>query len=515
MPDRFLIKIAAPMAAVSLLLLGVGAAAAWNVHRQQIVTSNLIASEVEGMLAAHDFYVGMRDVRHALKQYMRTDDTQFRDMIPKLRANTRETLTIAKDLARTEKQQSLIADVDLGYQQFWKEFDRIQHTDFQGERGEALTKLLDEQTTKDILESGEEYIDVNRQLVERTNEANRVTSEQLRWGFLLLGVCGGAGGLIGGLAIARAVSRSIVQLEVSVRSAEGKLHPIVGPLRISRGGGFRELETGLARIETHVADLVERVQRSETELLRNEQLAAVGQLAAGIAHEFRNPLMPMKMLVQAALERNDGRGLCGRQLEVVEEEIERLERSIQVFLEFARPVSPEKSEFDVVPIVEQALELVEARACKQAVGLRWRFPETPVTIAADLGQIRQVLLNLLLNALDAMPEGGEVAIEVRRLSADDVPEPMRDVAWCEIRISDSGNGLSEDVLARIFEPFVTTKETGTGLGLSICRRIIAAHGGEITARNLRHGGAEFKFRLPCLAVAPVARPSATLLKSNV
>src|SRR5437588_10043198 len=91
----------------------------------------------------------------------------------------------------------------------------------------------------------------NVQLAERTNEASRVTSEQLRWGFLLLGVCGGAGGLIGGLAIARAVSRSIVQLEVSVRSAEGKLIPIAGPVRISRVGGFRELETGLARIESH------------------------------------------------------------------------------------------------------------------------------------------------------------------------------------------------------------------------------------------------------------------------
>lgn len=505
MPDRFLVKIALPMAAVSLLLLGLGAAAAWNVHRQQMVTSNLIASEVEGMLAAHDFYVGMRDVRHALKQFLRTDDSKFYETIPDLRAQTRETLEIANRLAHTDKQRSLIATVDAGYRRFWDEYDGIQQADFPGNRNEAMTALLDEEATAEILESDEEYIDVNRQLVERTNEANRVTAEQLRWGFLLLGICGGAGGLLGGLAIARAVSRSIVQLEVSVRSAEGKLIPIAGPVRISRSGGIGELETGLARIETHVADLVERVQRSETELLRNEQLAAVGQLAASIAHEFRNPLMPMKMLVQAALERNDGRGLCGRQLEVVEEEIERLERSIQLFLEFARPVPPEKSEFDVIPIVEQALELVEGRACKQAVGLRWRFPELPVTIAADLGQIRQVLLNLFLNALDALPEGGEVAVEVRRLSADDVEKSLRDVPWCEIRISDSGKGLPDEMLPRIFEPFVTTKETGTGLGLSISRRIITAHGGEITARNLRHGGAEFKFRLPCLPVAPVVR----------
>ena len=502
------------MAAVSLLLLGLGAVAAWNVHRQQIVTSNLIASEVEGMLAAHDFYVGMRDVRHKLKEFVRAEDRQILEVIPELRGSTHARLETAKELARTDRQRSLVAAIDAGYQRFWSEFDRIHGPDFEGDRAGAMTGLLNEQATSDILESGEQYIDVNRQLVERTNEASRITSEQLRWGFLLLGVCGGAGGLIGGLAIARMVSRSIVQLEVSVRSAEGKLVPIAGPVRISRTGGFRELETGLARIENHIADLVERVQRSETELLRNEQLAAVGQLAAGIAHEFRNPLMPMKMLVQAALERNDGRGLCGRQLEVVEEEIERLERSIQVFLEFARPVSPEKSEFDIVPIVEQTLELVEARARKQAVGLRWRFPELPVTVAADPGQIRQVLLNLLLNALDAMPEGGEAAIEVRRLSLDDVPEARRDVPWCEVRVSDSGKGLSEVVLARIFEPFVTTKETGTGLGLSICRRIIAAHGGEIAARNLRHSGAEFRFRLPCLPMAAAARPSAALLNST-
>src|SRR6185295_1094545 len=136
-----------------------------------------------------------------------------------------------------------------------------------------------------------------------------VTSDQLRQGFLLLGVCGGAGGLVAGLGIARAVNRSIVQLDVSVRSVAGKLNQVAGPVMISRVGGFRELETGLQTMKNHIADVVQRLQRSEMEVLRNEQLAAVGQLAAGVAHELRNPLMPMKTLVQAALERDDGRGL--------------------------------------------------------------------------------------------------------------------------------------------------------------------------------------------------------------
>jgi two-component system, NtrC family, sensor histidine kinase HydH len=510
MPDRFLIKVAAPMTALSLLLLGVGAAAAWTVHRQQIVTSNLIAREVEGMLAAHDFYIGMRDVRHTIK-YAKSRDEDYQQAISRLRQTTGERLKTAEALARTEHQKSLIATIDTVYRGFWEEFDRINRPDFSGDHEAALLKLATQQATTEIRESGEQYIDANREFVERTNEASQVTSMQLGWSFLLLGVCGGAGGLIGGVAITRAISRSIVQLEVSVRSAEGKLHPVAGPVRISRYSGFRELETSLGRIESQISDLVERLQRSETEVLRNEQLAAVGQLAAGIAHEFRNPLMPIKMLVQAALERGDARGLSGRQLEVVEEEIERLERSIDVFLEFARPVSPEKCEFDVVGVIDQALELVTARAAKQAVGFRRRLPEAPVPVVADIGQIRQVLLNLLLNALDAMPEGGEASVAVRRLASDEAPNLVPFVPWCEIRIGDSGPGLSEKVLANAFEPFVTTKETGTGLGLSICRRIISAHGGEISARNLPHGGAEFRVRLPCISVAAVPEPASDAL----
>jgi two-component system, NtrC family, sensor histidine kinase HydH len=258
--------------------------------------------------------------------------------------------------------------------------------------------------------------------------------------------------------------------------------------------------------------MVERLQRSELEVLRNEQLAAVGQLAAGIAHELRNPLMPIKMLVQAALERNDGEGLCGRRLEVVAEEIERLERSIAAFLDFARPVTPHKTVFDIVPVVEQALELVAARSRKQNVRICEELPDSAVTITADSSQIRQVLVNLLLNALDAMPEGGTVTVTVGQTSYNH-PAPLPpDDRRCEIRIADSGRGVDPGALDRIFEPFVTTKETGTGLGLSICRRIIVAHGGEITARNLVPHGAEFEIRLPCLNSADGSLPCAVPLK---
>jgi signal transduction histidine kinase len=504
MGDRFLLKLVVPLIAISCLLFGLGAVAAWNVQRQQAVTSTLIAREVEGMLAAHNVYVGMREIRHQLNQYLRTRQQEHSEVVRRLHEETEAQLERAKSLSRTAEERDLIGVVDRGYRQFWDEFQRITSEPGSAEHEAEMERLIDTTLTETILIPGQKYIEYSHGVVERTNEASRATSNQMRQGFLFLGVCGGAAGMVAGLGIARAVSRSIVQLEVSVRSAAGKLNQVAGPVMISQVGGLRDLETGLHTMESHIGDVVERLQRSEMEVLRNEQLAAVGQLAAGIAHELRNPLMPMKMLVQAALDRGDDKGLSGRQLEVVEQEIGRLEQAIQSFLDFAKPVPPEKTTFDLVHSVEQSLELVAGRAEQQAVYVREQLPETPVLVEADAAQIRQVLLNLLLNALDALPYGGEIVVSVEGPSR--VHAPNGGPEWTTIRIADSGVGVPEEILGRVFEPFVTTKETGTGLGLPICRRIVTEHGGEIACVNRPEGGAEFIIRLPSRAARLAAEP---------
>lgn len=508
MRDRFLLKIVASIIAISLMVVAIGVIAAWNVQRQQAVNSMLIAREVEGMLAAQAVDVGMREIRHQLNQYVRRGEQRYFDRIQSLHEETAAQLEKAKELARTAEEQELIAVVDRGYRRFWEEFQRINAPDYADDRRQALGQLVDQTLTDAILTPGQKYIDFNRQVVRRTSETSRMAADQMRQGFLLLGICGGAGGLIAGLGIARALSRSIVQLDVSVQSAAGRLSQVAGPVRISRVGGLRELEAGLQSVENHIAAVVERLQQSELEVLRNEQLAAVGQLAAGIAHELRNPLMPMKMLVQAALERDDGVGLTGRPLQVVEEEIGRLERSIQMLLDFARPPIPEKSRFDLVSMVEQKLDLVSGRADRQQVQLREDLPSGPVLIEADCGQIQQVVVNLLLNALDAISGGGQVRVSVETVS--DTGDAPPGGGWAVVRIADTGPGLPAEMLDRAFEPFVTTKETGTGLGLSICRRIVVAHGGQISACNLPQGGAEFTVRLPwapSLALADIAAPA--------
>jgi two-component system sensor histidine kinase HydH len=222
-------------------------------------------------------------------------------------------------------------------------------------------------------------------------------------------------------------------------------------------------------------------------VVRAEQLAAVGQVAAGVAHELRNPLTSIKMLVQTGLEGDPPAGLPVEDLAVVEREVRRMEQCIQMFLDFARPPRSERRRTDLAKVVHRALALVEGRAHRQKVTLSADVPSTPVPLRIDPEQVNQVLVNLLLNALDALPRGGAVRVECERSLAGNA---------VEVRVQDTGPGIAPGIQPRLFEPFVSSKESGLGLGLSICKRLIEAHGGSIHGGNWSEGGAVFTFTLP-------------------
>jgi two-component system, NtrC family, sensor histidine kinase HydH len=230
--------------------------------------------------------------------------------------------------------------------------------------------------------------------------------------------------------------------------------------------------------------VVEKLQQKEREVRRAERLAAVGQLAAGVAHEIRNPLTSIKMLIQAGRE-DPVIGLSEEDLQVIEREIRRLERSLQSFLDFARPPRLERRRQNLVCLIEQTLSLIRGRAEKQHVAITWLPPSGSVPIDGDGEQLQQVLVNLLLNALEALPQGGRIDVSLRPGNS-----------MVEVCVRDTGAGISAEVLPRLFEPFASDKETGLGLGLVVSRRIVEDHGGTLQARNRLDGGAEFTFALP-------------------
>jgi len=227
-------------------------------------------------------------------------------------------------------------------------------------------------------------------------------------------------------------------------------------------------------------------EQRERDLLRSDQMATVGQVAASVAHELRNPLTSVKGLVQVNLKEARARGLPAEDLRVIEQEIRRMERTLQAFLDFARPPRPERHRMNLLPLIEQTLALVRGRIEKRKVTLQVLRPAAPVVVEGDADQLQQLLLNLALNALDVLPRGGSLEIELR------IPHQ----GWIELRVSDSGPGIAPSLLPRVFEPFVSGKESGLGLGLTVSRRIAEDHGGDLLASNRPEGGACFLLRLP-------------------
>jgi signal transduction histidine kinase len=231
------------------------------------------------------------------------------------------------------------------------------------------------------------------------------------------------------------------------------------------------------------------LQQREREVLRAEQLAALGQLAAGMAHEIRNPLTSIKLLVQTVRADSSG-SFPADDLAVIEHEIRRMERTLQTFLDFARPPRLERSRRNLGELVSATVNLVRSRADRQNVSIDVQQIGVPIECLVDGGQLQQVLLNLILNALDVMPAGGRLQLRLENTANGPT-----------ITVHDSGPGISPSVLSRLFEPFASSKTTGLGLGLVVSKRIVEEHGGTLRGGNQPDGGAAFVVRLPASSAA--------------
>jgi two-component system sensor histidine kinase HydH len=488
-----MVRMTAPVVVTSLLLLVVGVGAAWYVHRLQHRVSDELKANVSSLRAAEELVIAWHEVRTLLDHYLLTGDPKYLAAVPALRPRAEQWLAEAERWGTASNEKEMMSRLRRGHGQFFVELERLRGNPT-GSLDQKVKELIDNVLTREILQPTQNYLALNAAESDESINENQVFATRLIWALLLLGTCGSGAGLVAGFGFARAFQRSLVQLSLPIRAAAGHLEEVVGPVTFSSTADLHEMESVLRMIAGQIGAVVERLRQSEREVLRAEQLAALGQMAAGMAHELRNPLTSMKILVQTALagERRErlaelsGIGLGGRDLIVLEEEITRLERLIQSFLQFAKPPQLEKRIVDVRPLISQAVQFLTDRAALCATHIETSLPPEAVRGEVDGAQFRQVLLNLLLNALDATGSGGVVWVDLRA-------EPD---GWLRLRVADNGKGLPAALDDQIFSPFVTTKETGLGLGLSISKRIIESHGGEISAANRSEGGAVFTIRLP-------------------
>jgi len=238
---------------------------------------------------------------------------------------------------------------------------------------------------------------------------------------------------------------------------------------------------------------VTRIREMESQLNRADRLAAIGELSARIAHEVRNPLASISGSVQLISQSDSIKKQDKKLLEIVLRETERLDKLLGDFLQYARPKPPERSWFSLKKLIHELMQLLHGDKRFNPIELHSSIPDSLV-IFADHDQIRQVILNLLINAAEASPEGGSVSIECRCSAAPLYNQSVD--CNLEVSVSDCGTGISENNLKLIFEPFFTTKSGGSGLGLAMVYRIIEAHGGNIAVENRVTGGTCFRFNLP-------------------
>jgi len=216
--------------------------------------------------------------------------------------------------------------------------------------------------------------------------------------------------------------------------------------------------------------MTRELKASRDMLVQSEKLAAVGQLAAGIAHEIRNPLTSIKMIVQLLGRRLKDDEAGQESVQAVLDEINRLEVIINGLLDLTRPVELELRSVNVADVVNDVLKFMEADLRHRKIQLVKRLDETLPETMLDADRVKQVFMNVILNAMQAMPDGGELAIKGHYDS---------DAGAVQIEISDTGIGMSQEVLAHAFEPFFSTKSGGTGLGLANVQKIMEQHKGDI------------------------------------
>lgn len=295
------------------------------------------------------------------------------------------------------------------------------------------------------------------------------------------------------MAGTRRVANGDLDYRLPVRSSDE-----LGALAASFNKMTAEVAGVQAEIEERVRLKTAELEQAHTAVLRSEKLASIGKLAATVAHEINNPLfgiLTYARLILRQVEKTeiDAKDEVSEQLRTIERESRRCGDLVKNLLTFARQAPSHKDARDARTLVDRAVALVRHKLELQNIELVEQAPEEAPPVLCDGAQIQQVILVLLVNAAEAMPQGGrlEVATEI---------DPEGD--HVRVRVRDSGMGIPPDILPQIFEPFFTTKEDQqrTGLGLAVARSIVEQHGGEISVRSEPGKGTEFTVSLPVAAL---------------
>ena len=324
--------------------------------------------------------------------------------------------------------------------------------------------------------------------------------------------------LVAGLAaawlIAESLSRPLSELRgaMAVVGAGNLDHPIeasspdeIGDLArafAKMTDSVRESRSDMVRLNAELEGKVGQLERTQAQLVQSERLASIGQTAAAVAHGLRNPLASLRAAAQLAL-RHPGSAASREQLGAIIGEVDRLDRRISHLLSFSRPAPFHPLRENASQLVDGLLPSLSKLAGERGVALDVALAATLPDVRTDPMQMEQALLELIANAMDAMPKGGRLRIATRSAEAPDGGPPRGVV----IEIADTGGGIPEELLSSVCEPFFTTRPEGTGLGLAIAKRYVEQNGGRLEITSVRGSGTTVRVLLPAMARDETGEPA--------
>ncbi len=455
----------------------------WYTYKMDALVKELIDKDLAALRAAEGLENALVNQKGFVSYYFLDGDSGWLEKLGEYRRAFRERLKEVRKLDQTFANKPTIDQIQLEYAHYIEDKDRVIALYKAGERqvGTDLNEKLRGRFFR-ILELCEDYKDAYSRRIEHARARSHIQVKRLQ--------------IITGIALWTAILLGTALAFVLVTQ-------ILNPLRrlaAETQGAGSTLETGdeLKAISHQVHCLWQdmgqaktQLERSQEHLMESERLALVGKLAAGVAHSIRNPLTSVKMRL-FSLERTLGAtGTQKEDLDVISEEIRHVDNIVQNFLEFSRTPKLKMQKVSPSDVVDTTLQLLRHRLesydAEVRVSRQQRLPE----IEADPEQLKEVLVNLIVNACEAMGRGGRIVISEEH----GLVEPIGPVAI--LRVSDNGPGIPTDIQDEVFQPFFSVKEEGTGLGLSIAARIVEKHGGRLDLQSQEGRGATFTIALPC------------------
>jgi signal transduction histidine kinase len=470
------------LASLVFITMAGGLITVWYTYQMDHLLSSVTEKNLAAFQTAEAMEIALINQKGFVSYYFIDGDPEWLSQLSKFRQIFMERLNEALNSAEISHEKQALHKIKVEFTRYSAIKDRViaHYQEEKREAGIALHRQVRELFFT-VLEYCQNYKDIHAEIIllAKTDTKNKATN--LRF-ISVTAVCTG--------------------FLLAVLLAFVLRYQILGPVRRLTAEASRKKNNSTAGNEVKalshsVRGLIQDVNQTQSELeksreslLQAEKMAIVGKLAAGMAHSIRNPFTSVKMRLFSL---NRSLELTGNQMEdfeVISEEIRHIDAIIQNFLEFSRPPKLKIQAVSPSVVVDRVIQLLEHRLKSYNVRVQIKRDKMLPAIDGDPEQLKELLVNIVVNSCEAMTTGGSIVIR------EEVKQNRFNVLQAIIRVSDNGPGIPESIQKKIFQPFFTTKEEGTGLGLSIASRIIKDHNGRIDVKSRQGDGAIFIIRLP-------------------